>query len=1054
MKDKIDEVCIDIYKKKIEIYNKINSLLKKKNYNFELVDLKFEEGEILKELNIYIVKFMTYLWEDPKLVADLLSSADKSDIRENLALLISSNFYENILSPNYIDDHLLYVLGLLLKKEIDNIKDINDYYSFLNDSPCSIILQQLIKKKDIQTFFRTIVTKTVEKLEPTYYNKELIFNLVRIEEDIQKNEKKLNNDDLKHILKKFTTKKDIIRNSTDKREVEIGEENEQKLIIEKCITKLTKEKIIEEKEKYNNEHKNDNKKNDIFYDICVKMISEENSETNNCDENYNSNNKYDNTEFLSNLNQDEKVRKIYLENFFCVIENVDQIISHILDNLNFLPYSVKCLCKIISILIKNKFPDINIIEQNKFIGRFFFSKLFLPFLINPIFEALITNYLISKKTKKNLQFISKILVKLYSGELYKNDDIHSQYTPFNLFFIEKMPKIIKLFEEIQNITLPNFIQKLINNELSEDFKFNYFTENPDEVIFHRSICFTLDDICAILRAIGQNKEHYFNDKKNIGLMKTYEKLCSSSSQLIINEINNQQIIKRNLSLRDDRNFNLKDKNIKNKTKRSSLLPTMYYFLISDILVNDKYKKIFNLEQKEPNFRNEELKALKNETDIFQNNLIRVKNSICGILYNYQSLNKNNFPDGTTFDTYQVLNELKKNIKSNNYIIDDTIPTQWYLNSLLESINQIPQKYKDNDFELLYNEIENNINESIKFLDFDTIINIHEKINYAKRLKNNYENKKSNIRKIKINEKINNVIEKETIPIELYFDYNKGTLKFEKYNMNYKELELIDDFVIENTKKKSLICKTIKIFTNEFPDLSKYQAWQDIDLFELEKKLLLPEKLKEYLNIIQEHLIKIKMFNEKNLDLVIGKIFDYIIEKIYDKIFPKEYELDDKIFRQSIVLTWIEPKHFSQDKNNYMFNGFLPDVNNYLKKMEKIKLPRKKFSYMSKIFESIRNLAKFNGEDVLPGVDDQMPILNYALIKARPLRIYSNCKFMELFIGDKRNKKEESELIQLLSICDFICNMSYEKINNVSKEEYELKCKEEANNDNNFDIKKN
>ena len=1002
---------------------------------------------------------MTYLWEDPKLVAYLLSSADKSDIRENLALLISNNFYENILSPNYIDDHLLYVLGLLLKEEIDNIKDINDSSSFLNDSPCSIILQQLIKKKDIQTFFKIIITKTVEKLESTCYNKDLVFNLARIEEDLQKNEKNLNSGDMKNIFKKFTKKSDIIRNSTDKREafleVEIGEENEQKSMKEKYITKLTKEKIIEEKEKYNNEHKNDNKKNDTFYDIFIKKITDENI--------YNSNNKYDNTEFLFNLNKDEKVRKIYLENFSYVIENINQIISNILDNLNFLPYSVKCLCKIISILIKNKFPNINIIEQSKFIGRFFFSKLFLPFFINPTFEALITNYLISKKTTKNLQAISKILVKLYSGEFFKNDDNNSQYTPFNLYFIEKMPSIIKIFEEIQNITLPNFIQKLINNELPEDFKFNYFTENPDEVIFHRTICFTFDDICAILRTIGLNKEKYFNDKKNIGLKKTYEKLCSSSSQCVINEINNQQMIKRNLSLRDDKIFNLKDKknksaknikNIKNKIKNPSLLPTTYYFLISDILVNEKYNKIFNLEQKESNFRNEELKILKNETDIIQNNLIRAKNSICSILNNYQNLNKKNFPNGTTFDTYQILNELKKNIKLNNYMIDETIPTQWYLNSLLESLKNIPQKYVDNDFELLYNEIESNINESIKFLNFDTIINIHEKINYAKRLKNNYENKKSNIRKIKINEKINNFIEKETIPIELYFDYNKEIFKIEKSNMNYKELEKIDDFVIEDTKKKCLICKTIKIFTNEFPNLVKYQTLQDIDLFELEKKLLLPERLKEYLDIIQEHLLKIQIFNEKNLDLIIGKIFDYIIEKIYDKIFPKEYEIDDKIFRQSIVLSWIEPKHFSQNKNNYKFDGFLPDVNNYLKKMEKIKLPWKKFSYMSKIFESIRNLVKFNGEDILPGVDDQMPILNYALIKARPLRIYSNCKFMELFIGDRKNKKEESELIQLLSICDFICNMSYTKINNVTKEEYELKCKEEANNDNNFDIKNN
>ena len=102
--------------------------------------------------------------------------------------------------------------------------------------------------------------------------------------------------------------------------------------------------------------------------------------------------------------------------------------------------------------------------------------------------------------------------------------------------------------------------------------------------------------------------------------------------------------------------------------------------------------------------------------------------------------------------------------------------------------------------------------------------------------------------------------------------------------------------------------------------------------------------------------------------------------------------------------------------------------------------------MSKIFESIRNLVKFNGDDILAGVDDQMPILNYALIKARPLRIFSNCKFMELYIGKKKNKKEDNELIQLLSLCDFIYNMSYSQLLNVTKEEYDLNCQESAKND--------
>ena len=1060
MKNKINEECFEIYKKKIEINNKINSFLKQKNCECVLIDLKNKDGGILKQLNIYIVNLMMYLWEDPKLVVNLLSTADKNDIRENLSPLILNNFYENILSSNYIEDHLLYVLTMLLKDEINNINSVDDFSLFLNDTPCGILLQQLTNKKDIQTFFKIIISKIVENLETNYNNIELKFNLTKIEESIEKREKAKKNKNLENFVKKFTKRKsENIRNSLGDKDILADLEklkekdfNKNNLSEHKYFTNLTKEKIMEEKENYNQEHKDDIRRNDIFYDICInKIISEEqiNSETAYDNNSSSSNNKFENEEFLSDLDNDEKIKKVYLDNFYCVIENINKIISNILDNLYYLPYSVKCLCKIISILIKKKFPQFNVIDRNKFIGRFFFSKLFLPFLMNPGFEALITNYLISQKTLKNLLEISKILVKFYSGHLFPNDEIHSFYTPFNIYFLEKMPDIINIFEEIQNVALPNFIEKFLNDELPEDFKFNYFNENPDEIIFHRSICFTIDDVSTIIKTIGLNKEMYFTDQINFGLKRTYEKLCSNNSQFLINEISKKQILKRNLSIREERGFKFlidKADKGKNNNQNTSLLPKKYYFLISDILINKKYEKIFNIEQKESNFRNEEFKRVQNETEIIQNNIIRVKNSICSILYNYQYLNKKDFSNNNMNDTKNIFNEIKKYIESDNYIVDDSIPTQWYLNCLFEYMKKIPQKYKDNDYELLYNEIENDINESIKILNFDTISIIHEKINYAKRLKNNYEKKKKSIKKIKLNEKINKIIEKEAIPITFYFDYNKNLFKIEKANINYKELQFMDDFVIEDTKKKCMICKTIKIFTNEFPDLTKYQSYQDIDLFELEKKLSIPERLEEYLDIIKEDVTKKQIFNEKNLDMIMDKIYDYIFGKLYDKIFPKENQLDDKIFRQSVILTWIKPEHFIENKTNYVFDGFLPDVNDYLIKLEKQKSPRKKFNYMSKIFESIRNLVKFNGDDILAGVDDQMPILNYALIKARPLRIFSNCKFMELYIGKMKNKKEDNELIQLLSLCDFICNISYSKLLNVTKEEYDLNCQESAKNE--------
>ena len=1057
MNNKINGECFDIYKKKLEVNTKIKALIKHKHYEYELIDIKNEEGEILKELNIYVVKLMTYLWEQPKLIAKIISTADKTDIKEYLAPLIANNFYENILSPNYIEDNLLYVLTLLLQEEINNLKNINDYSIFLKETPCSFLLGELNEKKDIKTFFKMIITKAVEKLESNCSNKDLIFSLSKIEEGIQKKEnmdKKNEKSDNKSILSRFSKKKSsVIRDSINNMDHSICLENESeleftksttfesKIIKEKYLGYFSKEKILELKEivKKQKENKKEQEILDILYDIYLKKLSL-NESKNKSNTSKKKNNKYDNEKFLNDLDNNEKVKKIYMDNFYKVIDCITIIISNMLENLYLLPYSVKCICKIIAILIKKKFPNINIIEQNAFISKFFFAKLFLPFFLFPAYEALITNILISKKTVSNLKIISDILLQLMSGELYTNDIETDGFTPFNFFFIEKMPEVINIFKEIKTVNLPKFIEKLLNNQLPKDFKLKYFEENPEEIINHRSICFTIDDISAIMRTIELKKEFYFNDIGNKGLQKTYEKLCSNSSKYIINEISKKQT---SSSLKTISSKNLIAKE-KNDNKQN--LPRIYYFLISDILINEKYKKVFKLEQKEPSFRIKELKTIENDTDLIQNNLIRVKNSICSILYNYHTLIKNDFPEGTTIDTKSIFNEIKKYIKSNNYLIDDSIPTQWFLNFLSENLQKIPETYINNDYALLYDEIERDINNSINSLNFNTICIVHENLNYAKRQKNNYEKKKKSLKKVKLNDKINNIIERISIPVAIYFDYDKKHLKIEKANVNIKQLQSTDDQVIIDNKKKCKVCKTIKIFTNEFPNLTKYQIYQDINLFELEKNLNLPEKLQVYFDIIKEHLQKTKILNEKNLNLIGNSLYDYILVKIYDKIFPKEDNIDDKIFSQTIMLNWIEPKHFIQDKKNYCFDGFLPDVNNFLKKLEKQKCPAKKFCYMSKIFESIRNLVKFNGGDTMTGVDDQMPILNYALIKAQPLRIYSNCKYMELFLGERKNKKEDSELIQLLSLCDFIYNMSYSKLINVSKEEYDCKCQEAAKND--------
>ena len=59
-----------------------------------------------------------------------------------------------------------------------------------------------------------------------------------------------------------------------------------------------------------------------------------------------------------------------------------------MENLDLLPYSIRCVCKIISSLLEKKCKNITLIEKNIFISQFFLNKIFLPIFINPTSGAL------------------------------------------------------------------------------------------------------------------------------------------------------------------------------------------------------------------------------------------------------------------------------------------------------------------------------------------------------------------------------------------------------------------------------------------------------------------------------------------------------------------------------------------------------------------------------------------------------------------------------------------------------------------------------------------
>ena len=985
------------------------------NRKFELVK---DKEEFLHDLYNYLPNLMNYLWDNPKIVSFVLQNSEIKDIKNHLAPLFVNNFYGNILSSYFVEDNLIYVLTKLLKEEIDKLNSPDEYDKFLNNSPCGCLLEEFRKKIDIKKYLKTIICDSIKDLEEENSNLNISFDIKKLEQRFNKNNKdsKIKKEEFistNYISLSFASlDNDNFRNQKKLRKL-------QEIFNQKYIISLNKEFLKETLKNVQG-----NKK---MYDFVNAKIIECNE-----DELFSNKNFIDTNIYKSSYPQ--IVFLLYQIYFMITTNFIDLIMKNIINNLQSMPYSIKIICKIIFLLISKKFPSVSEMEKNVFVSKFFFEKLIIPAIQNPGIEAFISDFIISTNTVENLKIISEILHKFTLGEFYKSKDKDICFTSFNLYFLEKMDKLFNIFENIIKVNLPFFIDKFINNELPSDYHYDYFIENPDEIITHRSILFNLEQAKALLLTINKLKKDIFFDKKYIKLEKTIEKLMNKNNQNLLNTI---------LSEGNKSELDLKSKKRVSKVYKNFEPLKLHYFLITSFLYNEKYKNLFEIEQNNPNFTLKELNSTPDEESNMKNNIIKVKNFFSSLLYNNNKLVKTDFGEGKTKNTKTILMELKNFMKSSNYVVDESIPSEWYVISLLEYLEKIPINLTKNDCEELYNQIEADINNSIKELDFDLLSLIMGKLKYSKRTKSFYDKSLIILNDVKLNNISKEFIENKNIPVDLVFQYdeNEENNIFQINSSNIKIKEKISyDKINDYEKKQKLntkVCLTINDFTKNFPNLVKIQEFQDIDVLEFQRKLDFPNKINHYISLIKDFIMK----NLDNFDdSIMDKISEYIMSKIYNKIYPNEpYDQDTKIYQQSIRLSWIKLNNLAKMKMNFVYGSFLSDVFKYFNLIDSEKSPNKKIFNVSEIFNSIRFLLKFNGGGKDVGVDDQMPLLNYAIIKAQPLRIYSNAKFMELYIGDRKSKSEGNQLTQLLSICEHIIKIDHSQLFDVSLEEFITNC---------------
>ena len=923
---------------------------------------------------------MRQLWENPKTISTILLNADKNDIKKNMANFIVNNLYDNISSLHQKDEQIIYIVTLLLKEEINSLTSINN--SFLYETCSGLILKEFRKRKEVKFFFKKIILKMIEQFENNYSSENIILETNEIREVIINSLSSSNNKKSDNVLDKK------LNHDEDNKELE--------LFKEKYIYRsLDKDKINDELIKY---------KDKDMLEYLLKIIN-----------GMSSSNKYLNETFLQDISsyrESDTIMEYYKNSFSQVVDIIDKFFDNLINNIDLCPYSIKCFCKIISILIKKKFPKSIKVEQNRFLVIYFFQNLLFPMLMNPGLDAFINEYFISKSINNKIKTIINILNKLLRGNLYEK----SNFTPFNWYIIEKMPKILEFFNTICQVSLPSFIDKLLNDELPEDYKYDYFKENPNKTILYRNICFNIDELYSLVINSEKCKEKLsIIEQKVLSKFKIYIKNLEKLK-------NKEEYEEYHMA---DVSYDIIEK------KR-----IMKYFLLTDLINNKKFDKILNLQKYNKNhFRLKELKIIETEEQKIENNIIKVKNFFYDLLYNYQVLSKNEFKVEKLSDIINILKELKtkSSISSSIYMDNRHIPLDWYINSLLHYLPKLPEIYKENDYQQLLNEIEYEITNSINELNFEKLTNFLEYYKDAQKEKI-YNQKVINI----LNDlEINRIAEEIINEKKIYFDFNTN----DKRNLLFLNMISKNNFsnLFQKNEEEKKMYNNINYFINKFPTFDENKFDYNNEYFNILKKLQIPDIIENYFILIKKNLKGKRLGNEKRINDINNKLYDYLMDHLYDKLFPKEFLIQDiEIYKNCYKHMWVEFSNLIKDNKNYIFDDYLPDTINYFKQFEKEKSPRKKLDCLQEIFNCIYNLAKFNGDEI-KGADDEMPLLNYSLIQSKPERIYSTCKYVELFLGEKESEIEGSQLTKILGICEKMKKSKFEDYYNLTESDYNYKC---------------
>ena len=554
MLERLKNNCKDFYKNQIgmkAIYDYCKSNNPEKYYNYVLVE---NNEERLGHNYDIINKIIFLLRNNNELLLNFINNCPSNSFDQFADFLVNFLF-NNTIDSSFNEEELIIIIYLIIEKNIlsideatKEIKDEKNIYS--KKGFIHYIFKYLTRKPDVRSFTYSILSKYIIQFEE--YNDSLsietkILNNINVRRksiNVLKNEMynrfnsisfKENSLNLNDISKTFTYKNNILNqgknieeilDSSDEDSDPQIEDNNANIEIDQFFKDENVTSVYLKQKLSEYEQKNDKDKNTITEAIKTYLNNNINEISKANNEIFSNNVKISLIKRYQALNkEDQTLIETIKKNYKIITKYIDDIINTLQENTLSLPYIIKSINIILLILIKEKYSKEKKenIEFNSliFLSNFFIGNIIIPLITNPYFNGIITKGVLSKVSKDNLEIISKILIKMISGNLFSNEK-EPEYTIFNKYIIDTLPKIFDIINKInsqKNFKLLNPIQNLMNSHGKSERNLNYnFFEENQENIQHQSICFSWLDLIILIDMIKASKdldkiEVYQNNKE-------------------------------------------------------------------------------------------------------------------------------------------------------------------------------------------------------------------------------------------------------------------------------------------------------------------------------------------------------------------------------------------------------------------------------------------------------------------------------------------------------------------------------------------------------------